>query len=94
MVANSVDVIVSNCVINLAADKEKVLKEAFNVLKVGGEIFFSDIYADQVHNGTVNIMVDEDMNEYLHSLTSIHTLTHTRTHTRARSHRNPFTLPH
>ena len=45
---NSVDVIVSNCVINLAADKQKVLQEAFHVLKEGGEIFFSDIYSDKV----------------------------------------------
>jgi len=44
---NSVDVIVSNCVINLAADKQKVLQEAFHVLKEGGEIFFSDIYSDK-----------------------------------------------
>lgn len=45
---NSVDVIVSNCVINLAADKGKVLAEALKVLKEGGEIYFSDIYADKV----------------------------------------------
>lgn len=44
---NSVDVIVSNCVINLAADKGKVLAEALKVLKEGGEIYFSDIYADK-----------------------------------------------
>ena len=48
MEPNSVDVIVSNCVINLAADKGKVLAEAFKVLKEGGEIYFSDIYADKV----------------------------------------------
>lgn len=44
---NSVDVIVSNCVVNLASDKLKVLREAFHVLKDGGEFYFSDIYADQ-----------------------------------------------
>jgi len=44
---NSVDVIVSNCVVNLASDKLKVLREAFHVLKDGGEFHFSDIYADQ-----------------------------------------------
>jgi len=45
--ANSVDVIVSNCVINLASDKEAVLNEAFNLLKPGGEMYFSDVYADR-----------------------------------------------
>ena len=33
---NSVDVIISNCVINLSGDKDRVLKEAFRVLKSGG----------------------------------------------------------
>ena len=45
---NSIDVIVSNCVINLAADKSRVLQQAFSVLKDGGELYFSDIYADKV----------------------------------------------
>lgn len=52
---NSVDVIISNCVINLAADKAPVLREAFRVLKPGGRFAVSDIV---IHGGLPTDLVD------------------------------------
>ncbi|KAF4075269.1 hypothetical protein AMELA_G00232560 [Ameiurus melas] len=43
---NSYDIIISNCVVNLSPDKASVLREAYNVLKDGGELYFSDVYSN------------------------------------------------
>jgi ubiquinone/menaquinone biosynthesis C-methylase UbiE len=53
----SVDVVISNCVINLSADKERVLREAFRVLKPGGRFAVSDV----VVRGEVDEQVRKSM---------------------------------
>lgn len=44
---DSFDVVVSNCVINLCQDKAKVIADVWQLLKEGGEFYFSDVYADR-----------------------------------------------
>jgi SAM-dependent methyltransferase len=54
---NSVDVIISNCVINLCGDKDRVLREAFRVLKPGGRLAVSDV----ITRGDLPQQIRQDM---------------------------------
>ncbi len=44
---DSIDIVTSNCVINLLKDKKAILKKVYNILKQGGEFYFSDVYSNR-----------------------------------------------
>eukprot|EP00891_Asterochloris_glomerata_P008956 jgi/Astpho2/8956/fgenesh1_pm.00133_%23_15_t len=44
---DSINIVISNCVINLSPDKQRVLQETYRVLAPGGEFYFSDVYCDR-----------------------------------------------
>ena len=47
MQPGSLDIVISNCVVNLSPNKEAVISEVYKALAPGGEFFFSDVYCDR-----------------------------------------------
>ena len=104
--ANSVDVVISNCVINLAADKSLVLRDALRVLRPGGRFAVSDVVADGPVPDALRRNMEAwvgclagalDVDEYVRLLTDAGfediSVTITRRYTVAEAGLDPATLP-
>mmetsp|Transcript_16950 Transcript_16950/g.43293 ORF Transcript_16950/g.43293 Transcript_16950/m.43293 type:complete len:369 (-) Transcript_16950:28-1134(-) len=73
---SSIDIAISNCVVNLSPDKPAVLRQVFAALRPGGEFYFSDVYADRrlpVHVRSHAVLVGECIGGalYLHDFVQL-----------------------